>query len=92
MYDARAIAVAMREHSQPRLPANPEALDDPKEELGRIIKKAYGKQYLHTVHNARIAQALDPKRLSRARSFGPHPRFVEAMKQPSRAAKRARSA
>jgi hypothetical protein len=81
LFDPNAIASAFREGKKPRLPGNPESLQDPKKILGEIVWKTYRKQYLNTVHNEIIAKNLDPQFLNRARSFKIYPPFVSTLKQ-----------
>jgi hypothetical protein len=81
LYDGNAIAQAFNEKKQPRLPGDPEALSDPKNFLGDLVKKKYRKEYLNTVHNARIAKYIAPSRLRRCRSFMPHFGFTNTLKQ-----------
>jgi hypothetical protein len=71
LYDPRAIAKAFRETSFVKLPGNPENLPDPKRYLGDAVWKKYRKRYLHTLHNAGIAQQLDVNTLNRSNSFAP---------------------
>jgi hypothetical protein len=80
LYDAQAIAEAFKKVDLLTLPANPEMIQDPKEHLGDLIWKQYGKRYLHTAHNEQIAKRVRLESLSRAGSFGPHPPFIERVK------------
>lgn len=80
LYDANAIARAFRETRVPRVPGNPESLIDPKQHLGDLIWRTYRKNYFNTVHNATIARHIDLSRLSRSRSFAPHPLFVASIR------------
>ncbi|MBZ5668231.1 MAG: DUF4276 family protein [Acidobacteriia bacterium] len=81
LYDGAAIAAAFMENQQPRLPGNPESLLDPKEHLRDLIWRKYGKQYLNTVHNARIGKHIDVRLLSRSASFAPHPLFAATVRR-----------
>jgi hypothetical protein len=72
LYDARAIATALRERIHLPLPGNPENLVDPKNHLRSLVWNRYRKIYLHTTHNGRIANQIDPALLRRSRSFSPH--------------------
>ncbi len=76
LYDAKAIAHAFNETVNPRLIGDPEGLLDPKDYLDNLISRQYGKKYLSTVHNERIAHHIDVRLLARSRSFSPHPPFV----------------
>lgn len=76
LYDGVAIAQAFGETSAPKLPGNPEDLPDPKEHLGELVWKKYRKQYLHTIHNPRIARSIDVKLMKKSLSFAPHFEFA----------------
>jgi hypothetical protein len=81
MYDAQAIATAFRQKELVKLPANPESVSDPKDHLGKLIDKKYKRKYLHTVHNAEIAQHIRITTLAKAISFAPHPPFASTVKK-----------
>ena len=81
LFDSKALDSTFKKDRKPHLPGDPESLQDPKKTLGEIIWRAYRKQYLNTIHNEIIAGNLNPKFLSRARSFAPYPPFVRALKQ-----------
>jgi len=81
LYDGGAIAAAFNEIQQPRLPGNPEALLDPKKHLRNLIWKKYRKEYLNSVHNARIAERIDVSLLKRSASFAPYPVFTAAVRK-----------
>ena len=81
LYDAKAIAAAFNENQQPKLPGNPESLSDPKEHLRQLIWKKYGKDYLNTVHNGRIAKRIDVSILARSASFARHPVFTAVVRK-----------
>ena len=76
LYDAEAIAGAFKGRKVPRLPGDPESLQDPKKALRAIVWRTYRRHYLHTVHNEIIAKNVDTQRLRRARSFVSYPPFV----------------
>ncbi len=80
LYDAGAIANAFGETIKPRLIGNPEALLDPKDYLDNLVSRQYGKKYLSTIHNERIAHYIDVRFLANSRSFSPHPPFVMQIK------------
>lgn len=91
LYDASAIARAFREDKKPKLPGNPESLRDPKKHLRDLVQSTYGKEYLTTVHNPKIAKNIDLANLNRCRSFAPYPTFsaiVRAALPPARASRR----
>jgi hypothetical protein len=81
LYDGEAIAAAFNQDQQPRLPGNPESLLHPKKHLRDLIWKKYRKEYLNTIHNARIAKRIDVSLLTRAGSFAPHPVFTAAVRE-----------
>jgi len=81
LYDANAIAAAFNETRRPRVPGNPESLLDPKKHLRDIIWVKYHKEYLNTIHNARIAKHIDVSFLSKSASFAPHPEFTEVVRK-----------
>jgi hypothetical protein len=81
LYDAAAIASAFREAKRPKLPANPESLDDPKKFLSDLIRKTYCKTYLNTIHNQIIAKHIDVASLRACQSFSPHRPFAADLKR-----------
>jgi hypothetical protein len=81
LYDAAAIADAFNARKLPRLPGNPESLNDPKRFLGDLVWKQYRKDYLNTVHNELIAHRIDISTLGRSLSFFAYPGFVNAIKR-----------
>jgi hypothetical protein len=77
LYDADAIATVFgRNHQLPRLPGDPELLQDPKSYLQGLVRKKYRKSYLTTLHNPAIAKHIRTERLRRSPSFRPHFAFV----------------
>ncbi len=81
LFDSKAIASTFRQQRKlPRLPGDPESLQDPKKKLGEIVWKTYRKQYLNTIHNEVIAKNLDPHLLNKASSFRLYPPFVATLK------------
>ncbi len=80
LYDRDAIAKAFNERKKPPLPHDPEALQDPKDFLGKLIAKHYDKQYLNTQHNELIAKHINVSLLRKSKSFAPHPLFVAGAK------------
>jgi hypothetical protein len=81
LYDGRAIAAAFRENEGPRLPGNPEAIQDPKKHLRDLIRRKYRKDYLNTIHNPQIAKHIHIPLLRQSRSFAPHFVFTTAINQ-----------
>lgn len=81
LYDGKAIAAAFNEREEVKLPANPESLLDPKKHLRDLIWRKYRKEYLNTIHNARIAEHIDVSLLGRSASFTPHFAFTTAVRR-----------
>ena len=81
LYDSAAIAAAFNENQRAKLPGNPESLLDPKKYLRDLVWKMYRKEYLNTVHNARIAKRIDATLLERSASFAPHPIFIATVRK-----------
>jgi len=77
LYDNQAIATTFKGSKLPKLPGNPESLSDPKKHLRDLVRKTYGKDYLHTIHNAQIAKNVKPTTLRRSQSFSPHFGFTQ---------------
>ena len=68
--------------AQPKVPAHPETLEDPKKTLRDAIKKSGGHLYIHTVHNKKIAEALQIDSIAKkCGSFRPYVEFVNAVLQ-----------
>ena len=80
LYDASAIAAALRERQLPRLPGDPETVVDPKEHLRDLIWRKYRKEYLNTVHNPMIAKHIALSLLRKSGSFAPHFSFAQVVK------------
>lgn len=81
LYDGSAIAAAFRERVAPRLPGNPEALQDPKKYLGELIRRKYRKDYLNTIHNPQIAKHIHIRFLRQSSSFAPHITFTTTLRR-----------
>ncbi len=78
LVDADALAFVFNMRDTPRIPARPEAIIDPKRKLKEIIKRSAKKSYVNTVHNKRIASAIDIEKLKIiCPSFERYPMFVE---------------
>ena len=56
--------------------SNPERVADPKRTLKRFVDSRFGKTYVHTIHNAKIAQRLSINKLAKCRSFAALRDFV----------------
>jgi hypothetical protein len=81
LYDGAAIAAAFNESRPPRLPGNPESLNDPKKHLRDLVWKKYRKEYLNTIHNTIIAKHIKVALLVRCLSFAPHIVFIDEVKR-----------
>lgn len=60
----------------PNIKAHPETIRYPKEHLRDIVWRYARKQYVNTIHNKRIAEAISIDRLSVCHSFLPYPEFL----------------
>lgn len=80
LYDSFAIAEVFSESQRLPLPGNPEAIRDPKKYLRDLVRRRYGREYLNTVHNPKIAHHIDTSRLKRSHSFAPHFGFTATIK------------
>jgi len=74
--DSKAIQEVFSLSKQPKLPGNPEAVLDPKKELTGIVWNRDKKRYVNTIHNKKIAQAMNITKAKRCKSFRPYPAFV----------------
>ena len=57
--------------------ADPETVEDPKEEIGEIVKRKLNKRYLNTIHNEQIAEKICLDRLYQCDSYKPLFHFVK---------------
>lgn len=80
LYDPEAIARVFGQHIVPKLPGNPESLNDPKRYLRDLIWKNYKKDYINTLHNVTIARGIRPAKLRSCGSFQAHPEFVRRIR------------
>lgn len=79
--DERAIQAALRLHIRPKPIHRPEGVSSPKEYLAGIVRQCSKQrltQYVNTVHNKMIAEALTPAKLSKCPSFGAYADFIGA--------------
>ena len=74
--DAAALRTVFRMAREPKLPANPESVADPKKKLYSVVWKGSGKRYVNTIHNSSIAAEISIANVKRCRSFQPYPPFV----------------
>ncbi|MHB8085754.1 MAG: DUF4276 family protein [Dehalococcoidia bacterium] len=76
--DAMALRKTFDMKILPGVPGTPETIRDPKKRLRDIVWKCCKKHYINTVHNKKIAQATNIKRLSLCPSFAQYPKFVKS--------------
>lgn len=74
--DPQAITAVFNLKRKPKLPTQPESVVDPKKKLGQIVWAAGRKQYVNTIHNARIAREMRISKAKACKSFCPLPKFV----------------
>ena len=78
MCDSSALQKVLSTKTLPKLPSNPEEELDPKAKIGEISKKANGSKYIHPIHNTKIAEALDVKKLlKKCSAFKPYAEFLK---------------
>jgi hypothetical protein len=78
--DEAAIKTALKLKRPIKRAANTEALIDPKKAIDVAVAKASdgGKQYIHTIHNSRIASHCSVEKLNKCKSFQDLRNFAEA--------------
>ncbi len=77
--DSPALKTVFGSRLLPKIPAHPETLADPKKELRVRVRKAEGSQYLHTIHNKRIASASQVDLVEKkCQSFKPFVAFIQS--------------
>ena len=74
--DAEAIRRVFNMDRTPRVPTNPESVNNPKEKLRDVVWVGAKKRYINTIHNEKIASALDLRKITTLRSFRPFPGFL----------------
>ena len=74
--DANALKKVFRLSKLPKLPPNPEKLNDPKKTILEIVQKFDRKQYVNTIHNKKIAEAISISKLKGSKSFLPYINFI----------------
>lgn len=78
--DTKALKIAMKLESLPKVINHPERIESPKEHIGKLVRahsKNMNKQYVNTVHNLLIAKALSVAVVSaRCPSFHHFEEFV----------------
>jgi len=77
--DHEAIKKAMKLTGPVNKIANPEALQNPKEHLARLvyIRSDHKKRYINSIHNAQIAAACTATKLNRCSSYVPFHLFIQ---------------
>ncbi len=63
---------------KPKIPGRPELVDQPKEKLKQLVWHNCKKHYINTIHNKRIAAALEISKINVCKSFQPYPEFITA--------------
>jgi hypothetical protein len=76
MSDPTALKVVFNMNKVPKVPKWPEKIQSPKEYLANLIRTDSKAQYLNTVHNRKIAKALELSSLERCPSFLAFPEFL----------------
>lgn len=76
--DSQAIKKVFSLRREPKVPASPESIRDPKAALEELVWKAEKKRYFNSVHNEPIAVAARLTKLERCSSFKPYPEFLRA--------------
>ena len=75
--DPTAIKSVFNMKKLPKIPKHPENINSPKEFLSQLVKSNSKTQYLNTVHNKRIAEAVSISQLGACPSFTCFPPFLE---------------
>ena len=76
--DSEALKTVFNMRKLPKVPRWPEKIKNPKEFLGEVVRKNSKSQYLNTIHNKHIANALSISKLNRCPSFSPYPEFLKS--------------
>ena len=74
--DAEAIRQVFNMKKTPKVPANPESVSNPKEKLRDVVWAGAEKKYINTIHNEKIASALELSKINTLKSFRPYPIFL----------------
>lgn len=77
--DPLAIALAFNLRKEPKVPTKPENVLDPKKRLGEIVWASGKKQYVNSIHNAKIAKELRIERAKACPSFCPFVEFIRSI-------------
>ncbi|MCH8288028.1 MAG: DUF4276 family protein [Candidatus Marinimicrobia bacterium] len=76
--DSTAIQTTFKLQKRPKKIQNTELIKDPKKYLGDIVWKMSYKRYLHTVHNAKIANNCTISSLKRCGSYKPLDKYIKS--------------
>lgn len=76
--DPRTLQSLFRMRTSPKLPRNPESIEDPKRLLSRIVNQHSKSTYVNTVHNKKIAESIALSSLERCGSFMRYPEFIRS--------------
>ena len=79
--DAKALKNTFKMRKQPKVPAKPETVADPKEHLADLVARHSKTKFLNTVHNKKIANAVGLSALKRCPSFAAYPPFIKPPKK-----------
>jgi hypothetical protein len=77
--DPAAIAKAFREDRPPKVKGLIKNISSPKEHIADLVKRNYGKEYINTIHNERIAEHMNIATLLKTPSFAQYPRWVKKL-------------
>ncbi len=90
--DPVAIKTVFNMRRLPRIPNNPESMTDPKGFLGKLVSRNSKSHYVNTIHNRRIAAALNLKALGKCPAFSGYPTFLKLSKRQNRGQRSPRKA
>ena len=79
--DPSALKQAFKMKKNPKVPALPESVNNPKEHLKKLIWNTCQKRYINTIHNKRIAAEIRLNKLNVCMSFHPYPNFINTLNQ-----------
>lgn len=77
--DASALRAIFGMKADPKVPAQPERIREPKKHLRNLVWKTCKKRYINTIHNRKIAEEMRVDSLDTCRSFIPYPEFLAKM-------------
>jgi len=78
--DANALKKTFSMKKLPKIPGNPEFINDPKEKLDALIWHCSGKtqRYMNTIHNQKIAKHVEISELKKCQAFLEFEKFIKA--------------